>query len=1110
MRSLIDFFNHGILPFVGRSRELDRLERFFRESAEAHGLRAALVLGEAGAGKSRLVEELLPRVTAAGGLIVHTKFYPGTSTSIASLVAAALATSSTARGLLKKEPDETVGSTITALQRLARLRPVMLVIEDIHLLEGDSRAEFISFLEGIADETIALLCLARPADLAARGIIERYIVDEMRIDGVEQADVLALWRHLFDSELDAVGLEALHGITAGTPLALRTALRAALKSSAIDRDASGRWHVAVPVEEFATVLERNVTLLAEGMAAHLSGEERRNALQLAGLGEIFTREAARHLVDDAERVIDVLTFKGILAPPTVAGAPLPPGRFSAYPPIAFVHTLLHRSLADQIVPDRPRLIALVASEAPLYSALPYQLIADHVGDQKANVGAPREIVRRAIDRSLAVAASLDRTTEWPLGMTVLAAAEALASANGAEWSDEEDRELRILLLSHRLELMRRDNSGPEYAELLDQLAELTADDLPAELLPYRLSALQYRFLLVRRVDIDEAQEILDEVDALVEGHPELRFSERYVEFLAASSQSTGRADDRDILNRSERMMNAILESADASEEFRTMAFRRLGPNFLWRFATSEELADRWRLLERLEAIADVNDMVLPAKKAAFLQGTGHVDATIELLDQYQPRLRDHGYVRQIHSTNLLRLYALGWRVQNLADLDALAERMIADAPPLMANWMRERSGVHLVRIGLLHDDAVWSRDILDRYLGAERASQVLPEDTIVLLAYAEGRLEEALRELYDEGRIEEELQVLVHAALDIEPVAEERLRTVAEELLGHAILTREDITRVLIFMHMIELAATHPRYAAVAAELRDDIRYAVVRILEWLHQRGLGASMHPMLRMTAAYLGDKERASWLERIEALERQQASAARLSEPPRLRISMLGSIDICHAHDQPVRVRGARLRTLLGLMTADRMLDRPLSLREFQRIASGGEDDPERARKTTSMGVLRLRETIGAEAVLTDGETPRLNLQHVSVDLLDAHERLEQAARAVDERAWVIATRALQSALAITRGQVPFPGLYEDFFEAARDDFEYALRTAVINVARGLIVEGDPATAVEILSRGFEAMPEDEEIVELLRDALIKVGRRTEAERVRLRATETALDE
>jgi DNA-binding SARP family transcriptional activator len=88
----------------------------------------------------------------------------------------------------------------------------------------------------------------------------------------------------------------------------------------------------------------------------------------------------------------------------------------------------------------------------------------------------------------------------------------------------------------------------------------------------------------------------------------------------------------------------------------------------------------------------------------------------------------------------------------------------------------------------------------------------------------------------------------------------------------------------------------------------------------------------------------------------------------------------------------------------------------------------------------------------------------------------------------------------ALDIVKTEVPFPTLYDDFFEAMRGDFEYQMREAVIEVGQGLLREGDAASAEEALRRGFDAMPEDEEITELLCRALELQGRRAEAGRVR----------
>ncbi|MEP7219981.1 MAG: tetratricopeptide repeat protein [Bacteroidota bacterium] len=181
--------------------------------------------------------------------------------------------------------------------------------------------------------------------------------------------------------------------------------------------------------------------------------------------------------------------------------------------------------------------------------------------------------------------------------------------------------------------------------------------------------------------------------------------------------------------------------------------------------------------------------------------------------------------------------------------------------------------------------------------------------------------------------------------------------------------------------------------------------------------------------------------------------------------------------------------------------------VTFQEFILLA-GEDEDPELARKKRNMGVVRLREVMGADAVLTDGRTPRLNLALVEVDLLQADELVKRSLAAAREGAWVRAQPLLLEALQMTRGEVPFPTLYEGFFEAAREDFDFRLRSAVLDIARGLLREGDTGGAEEILRRAFDAMPDDQEIAELLRDALISRGNRVEAERIRLRAKEAAV--
>jgi DNA-binding SARP family transcriptional activator len=184
---------------------------------------------------------------------------------------------------------------------------------------------------------------------------------------------------------------------------------------------------------------------------------------------------------------------------------------------------------------------------------------------------------------------------------------------------------------------------------------------------------------------------------------------------------------------------------------------------------------------------------------------------------------------------------------------------------------------------------------------------------------------------------------------------------------------------------------------------------------------------------------------------------------------------------------------------------MLEKTLSYKEFCRLAASGEEDPERARKMVSMGILRLKEAVGPELLDTEGDAPQLNMDVVKVDLLDAYRLLTEATRIARHGGLMRALPMVVEGLDIIKGEVPFPTLYDDFFEAMREDFEFHMREAVIEVGQGLLGEGDAASAEEALRRGFNAMPEDEEITELLCKALELQGKRAEAGRVRLQAEE-----
>jgi hypothetical protein len=293
----------------------------------------------------------------------------------------------------------------------------------------------------------------------------------------------------------------------------------------------------------------------------------------------------------------------------------------------------------------------------------------------------------------------------------------------------------------------------------------------------------------------------------------------------------------------------------------------------------------------------------------------------------------------------------------------------------------------------------------------------------------------------------------------------------------------------------------------MAESLRPAVCACITTRLEWLAERGLDAFMIPLLATHQSYLTPDDLKRWRGVAAAIAAERDAHARPGvERKKVRVSMLGTIQVAPAEGGLAPLRGVRIRTLLGLMVADQMIGASLTPQEFLLLA-GEDDDPELARKKRNMGVVRLREIMGPDTILTDGRTPRLNLDLVEVDLLRADELVKRSLAAAREGSWVRAQPLLLEALELSRGDVPFPTLYEGFFEAARDDFEFRVRSAVLDISRGLLREGDTGGAEEILRRAFAAMPDDEEIAELFRDALIARGNRVEAERIKLRAKEGA---
>jgi DNA-binding SARP family transcriptional activator len=617
------------------------------------------------------------------------------------------------------------------------------------------------------------------------------------------------------------------------------------------------------------------------------------------------------------------------------------------------------------------------------------------------------------------------------------------------------------------------------------------------LVHYRLSALAHKVTALGRTSYSIVQECDREVKVLLGERPGLASTASYLQYLRAVVIAARAENDLDMIRAIEGRLDRFLVDPQVDEAVRLQARRSLMIYFLDIFDTAEELARRLEMLSELETIPGRPIVMLPWHRSILLYEIGEVRQVVANLSQVIPRLRDHGLRRSLFQGRLLLLCARTVLGEPMSAVETEMRAIIDEAPPELRKMASNSICSHLLEAALLRGERQWSARIFDEF---EPLAQRVFSDYQIMRSIASGDFSS----LASGRMIHDALQGIVDCYVQT-PRDRSRIIEAAQSCLHSSFVRFESITIIRCTLELVRRMETEEPGLDLISELRPSITDAIVTSLRWLVEREIYPCADALLD-DFEELAEQERiAQWKEKLA----EQSKAARkqrtqLEREARLKLSMLGTIEIVKQDGEAIRPRGARLRTLLGLMVADRMLDKPLSSREFYLLAAG-EEDIDRARNTVHVAMHRLRESVGMDEAFTAVEKPRLNLDLFDVDLLEARRLLREGDAAARSGAWMRASSAIVAALALTGSDVPFPSLYDTFFEAAREDFENELRDTVMRVSRGLLDEDDPASAQEILAAAFEAMPDDEEVGSLLHTALTRLGRRTEAERVRMRSSE-----
>jgi predicted ATPase len=334
---------------VGRDGELRRLLSLL-DDAEGGQAVAALVSGDAGVGKSRLVSEVtrlaeergftvlsgqcaelgdsvpyLPLADALRGAAQST----GVQDAMSSRPALSRLLPEGGYGQLDNEVrsglarQQMFGEVLGLLAELAAATPVLLVLEDLHWADASTR-DLVTFLSRMLHrERVALIGTYRTDDLHRRHPLRPVVAELLRLPSVIAVDLVPL-----------------------APTALAEHLTAALTGQA-----AGHGRIdATALNDIVTRAEGNAYYAEELLAAWVNGDPAERRSLPAGLAALLLSRVER-LSDEAQRVLRAAAVAGRKADDELvqAASGLAPAEYEAAVREAVTHQLLVPDGADGYV-----------------------------------------------------------------------------------------------------------------------------------------------------------------------------------------------------------------------------------------------------------------------------------------------------------------------------------------------------------------------------------------------------------------------------------------------------------------------------------------------------------------------------------------------------------------------------------------------------------------------------------------------------------------------------------------------------------------------------------------------------------------------------------------
>ena len=288
-------------PLVGRCGELGGIAAAVADPA----VRAVVITGPAGIGKTRLLDEVAGWAEGAGHGVVRVR----ATASAASMPLAAV------QALLPDEGGhashrELLAAAVSALRRRHERGAgrLLVTVDDAHLLDDASATLVHALCAGGGPLVVAVVRAGARAPDAVAALWKDFDADRVELGPLSDAEVAALLARALGGPVEGRSAHRVTAISGGNPLLVREIVRAAQRSGGLVRDVDGLWRLAEALPRslrLEQIVEEQVRGL--GRRARLAVD----ALALVGplALDLLVRHAGRDAVAEAEAagLVRVLT-----------------------------------------------------------------------------------------------------------------------------------------------------------------------------------------------------------------------------------------------------------------------------------------------------------------------------------------------------------------------------------------------------------------------------------------------------------------------------------------------------------------------------------------------------------------------------------------------------------------------------------------------------------------------------------------------------------------------------------------------------------------------------------------------------------------------------------